>query len=46
VGTKCASLLADLFVHSYEAKYVQELFRKGEKKLAQSFYYTFRYIAE
>jgi len=33
----------DLFLHSYEADIVQELLRKGEKKLAQTFNYTFRY---
>jgi len=33
MGTKCAPLLADLFLHSYEAEIVQELCRKGEKKL-------------
>jgi len=30
--TNCAPLLADLFLHSYEADFVQELLRKGEKK--------------
>jgi len=44
MGTNCAPLLADLALHSYEAKFVQELLRKGKKKLAQSFNYTFRYI--
>jgi len=44
MGTNCTPLLADLFLHSYEADFVQELLRKGEKKLAQSFNYTFRYI--
>jgi len=44
MGTNCAPLLADLCLHSYEAEFVQELLRKGEKKLAQSFKYTFRYI--
>jgi len=29
---------------TYLAEFVQELLRKGEKKLAQSFNYTFRYI--
>jgi len=31
MGTNCAPLLADLFLHSYEAEFVQELLRKGEK---------------
>jgi len=44
MGTNCAHRLADLFLHSYEAEFIQELLRKGEKKLAQSFKYTFRYI--
>jgi len=37
-------LEAGLFLHLYEAEFFQELLRKGEKKLAQSFNYTFRYI--
>jgi len=36
MGTKCVPLLADLIFHSYKVEYVQELLRKGEKKLAQS----------
>jgi len=44
MGTNCAPLLADLILHSYEAGFVQELLRKGEKKLAEFFDYTFRYI--
>jgi len=46
MGTNCEPLLADLFVHSYQAEFVQELLRKGETKLAQSFNFTFRYIDE
>jgi len=46
MGTDCVPLLADLFLHSYEAEFVQELLRKGEKTLAQSFSYTFRYIGD
>jgi len=42
--TNCAPLLVDLFLHSYEAEVVQELLCKGEKKLTQSFNYTFCYI--
>jgi len=38
------TLLADLVLHSYEAEFVKELLRKGEKKLAQFFNCTFRYI--
>ena len=44
MGTNCAPLLADLFLYSYEAEFIQGLVQKGEKKLAQSFNFTFRYI--
>jgi len=40
MGTNCAPRLADLFLHSYQAEFVQELLHKVEKKLAQSFNYT------
>jgi len=33
-----------IYFYSYKAEFVQEILRKGEKKLAQSFNYTFRYI--
>ena len=39
-----APLLADLFLYSYEADFIQELFKENEMKLAQSFNFTFRYI--
>ena len=44
MGTSCAPLLADFFLYSYEAEFIQGLVQKGEKKLAQSFNFTFRYI--
>jgi hypothetical protein len=48
VSTNCAPLLADLFLNSYEAEFVQKLLRdnnqKKPKKLAVSFNHTFRYI--
>jgi hypothetical protein len=43
MGTNCA-LPADLFLYSYEANFIQGLFKKNEKKLARSFNFTFRYI--
>ena len=43
MGTNCAPLLADLFLYWYEAKFIQGLLQKKEKKLAQSFNYSFRY---
>jgi hypothetical protein len=44
MGTNCVSLLADLFLFSYEADFIQGLLKKNEKKLARSFNFTFRYI--
>ena len=44
MGTKCAPLLADLFLYSYEADFIQGLLKKNEKKLSRSFNFTFRYI--
>ena len=33
-----------MFLYSSEAEFIQGLVQKGEKKLAQSFNFTFRYI--
>ena len=44
MGTNCAPLLADLFLYSYEANFIQQLLAKKKKKIAQKFNYTFRYI--
>jgi hypothetical protein len=44
MDTNCAPLLADLFLHSYEAEFVQKLLRDNNKKLDVSFNHTFRYI--
>ena len=44
MGTNCDPLLADLFLYSYEANFIQGLLKRNEKKLAQSFNFTFRYI--
>jgi hypothetical protein len=41
-----APLLADLFLYSYEADFIQGLLKKNENKLAQSFNFTFRYIED
>jgi hypothetical protein len=35
MGTKCAPLLADLFIYLYEADFIQGLLKKNEKKLAR-----------
>ena len=44
MATKCAPLLADLFLYSYEAEFVQSLLQAGKKHLAQQFNFTYRYI--
>ena len=42
--TNCAPLLADLFLYSYEAEFIQTLIKSGKQHLAKSFHYTYRYI--
>ena len=44
MGTSCAPFLADLFLYSFEADFIQGLLKKNEKKLARSFNFTFRYV--
>ena len=44
MGTNCAPLLADLFLYSYEAEFIQTLIKSGKRHLAKSFCFTFRYI--
>ena len=44
MGTNCAPLLADLFLYSYEAEFIQTLIKSGKRHLAKSFNFTYRYI--
>ena len=44
MGTNCAPLLADLFLYSYEAEFIQKLISQKKKNVAQSFNHTYRYI--
>ena len=44
MGTNCALLLADLFLYSYEADFIQGLIKSDKRHLAKSFNFTFRYI--
>jgi len=46
LGTNCAPRFAGVFFHTYEAEFVQELLRKGDKKSATSFNYTFRCMGD
>ena len=40
MGTNCAPLLADLFLYSYEADFIQQLLTQKKKNTAQKFNYT------
>jgi len=44
MGTSCAPLLTDLFLHAYEADILQGLLKNKDRKLAQTFNSIFRYI--
>ena len=44
MDTNCAPLLADIFLYSYEADFIQSLLWNGKKKLASHFNFTYRYI--
>ena len=46
MGTNCVHLLADLFLYSSEADFIQRLLKKNDKKLARSCNFTFRYIGD
>ena len=43
-GTNCAPLLADIFLYSYEAEFIQFLLSVGKKRLESQFNFTYRYI--
>ena len=44
MGTNCNPLLADIFLYSYEAEFLQALLSTGRKLLASQFNFTCRYI--
>ena len=44
MGTNCAPLLADLFLYSYEAEFIQSLLSAGRKRLASLFNFSYGYI--
>ena len=46
MGTNCAPLLADIFLYSYEAEFLQSLLStgRGGEQLASRFNFTYRYI--
>ena len=44
MGTNCALFLADIFLYSYEAEFIQSLLSAGRKRLASQFNFTYRHI--
>jgi hypothetical protein len=44
MGTNCPPLLADLFLYSYKAEFIQKLLQEKNKAPAVAFNSTFRYI--
>ena len=44
MGTNCVPLLADIFLYSYEAEFIQTLLSNGKKKLASRFNFIYRYM--
>ena len=44
MSTNCVPLLADLFLYSYEADFIQGLHRKNDNKLPRSSNFMFPYI--
>jgi hypothetical protein len=46
MGTNCAPLLADLFLHSYESEFLQKLVKDKKIHEARAFNFTYRYIDE
>ena len=44
MGTNYAPLLADIFLYSYEADFIQSLLSTGKKKLASQFSFTYKHI--
>ena len=44
MGKNCAPLLADLFLYSYENKFLDNMIRSGHRRLARSFNQCYRYI--
>ncbi|KAK3093854.1 hypothetical protein FSP39_021096 [Pinctada imbricata] len=44
MGTSCVPLLADIFLYSYEAEFIQSLESEGKRYLASDVNFTCRYI--
>jgi hypothetical protein len=46
MGTNCASLLADMFLHTYEAEFPRGFLKNKDRNLAQTCNSNFRYIED
>ena len=46
MGTNCVPLLADLFLYSYESKFLQKLVKDKKINEARAFNFTYRYIED
>jgi hypothetical protein len=44
MGTNCAPLLADLFLHAYKTDFLQGFLNNKDGKLSQTFNFNCRYI--
>ena len=44
IGTNYATLLADLFLYSYENEFLDNMIKSGHRRLARSFNLCYRYI--
>ena len=44
IATDCTPLLADLFLYSYEAEFMQSLLKQNKISVAKAFNFTYRYI--
>ena len=44
MGPICVTLLADIFLYSYETEFIQTLLSTGRKHFASRFNFTYRYI--
>ena len=44
MSTNCAPLLADIFLYSYEAEFIQSSLSTGKRRLASLFNFAYRYI--
>ena len=43
MGTNCVPLLTDLFLYSYENKFLNKLIKEGKRKLARKFSLSYRH---